>query len=1579
MALWGALKLVALMWNYPLIFCLFLLLFTPALFPIVLYFSPLFISTGLCAIALVSINMADTSPGSESEDDPYLRRWQAEQSSKPPNQQQQQKRSWSQWLTQAEEKTRVWIDSRLTPQQRKQVSSDDNNDHFRWKVIHDNDDENELRDDDHILPPPSKPTKIKYGTRTVDEDGDHQEEAKVEVERTSIPVTGVNEDVRNGNSEEIREALELNDESVVTQSRSISEEKRDSLPPVHVVAAVVAERMMHHASSNQELDRNFVDKSKPPSRPPPPFPVTTTRRYYNEQQPEGRRDVTTNDNNSSNKEVTPTVGLQGAVGEGVAPTVVEEIVVQDIASHAMPLSSSSTLQDAATAQQELAGGTSAAISSHTSSPDEAPTVNSARLIGALDVNFLHRNQVQPDLVVESSTQSERRELEVPGVFHASPAAPSTPPTQSMNEDVAEARMRKPEPVSTTTITYDAVKSRDMGGLVRDEQFVSSQEVTAEGEIGGKKDIDQPELHESELGVPRSDGEVHENGVRWSTHPNIINSESTTFPSDASPPPDADFLDESEIPDRSEKVIFVDESSKVGSNYAMSKDQDKITAGGVWCPSDTIQKRGLDEEVDVDRLLVPAVKEYMPQGQSGIEGDVAAVIFSATISTSILPKEGGEGRPGSSSVVDNGIHVHTSRNEEMQQNENRSDEDKKGLPSNSSFGSSESAEAVSSIHIVADEAEILYSVETSERGNSVAEGLSNEKLEKRSGTDHAQNVEIEAVLSEETEDVISSKEDIFPVNSVQKGDRDGERETSASGLIEDADVQDLTASDKVDGKRSSPSLKMSSSMPVSSRQVRKRSTLAKAISFAEEFHQDNSDSDSEGDEAVRGKSRTTKNVSLDSVEEVTARLSKKYNPTWTKVRQMKESAEQSRSSLALMAIVAPTDEPVDTTEIRPVDSPKESPSLPERKGSDETTDSYMVSMKKVLSAVKSGRNRDKDGAGKGQPQISEKKGLSSVLRINRERFTSPLRRQRSTVKEKEKAGGTTGLTDLAEEEGKPSADKFKDLLMVPLVKAFSSEARVGSGSSNSGRKPDTARELNPQGSSSPALSISSSGHKGRTTETEAVADGKVRGRFILPLKKRFSSDSREERRKKDSTGSASQTPDRSGPLILEVEDKKFKSPDKRFSLSWNKKRHKDDNHSAATSQREEVSPGSIFEKPRSPGISAETTARLISQGNSNSCTSSPIVDEDEAAAYLKGELCSQERSLFWPLSKQREKERESSSLTSELTKEKERGVKSSSSSWWTRKRDKVVVEEATIVVPEDDQATREYVRLFPQKLTARRGHDFKSSPEETTITRSRSSHNYGVENLDSADRNSTPQTPSSSKNSEKSEPQYPLSVRSRVNEGKASPAPTHRREHSDNIQIKFRGHERRMSLPEFDTTEGDQDLTSGEYISPFNQNSSQSVGRTSSASKPQHLRHRSSDVIGMYSRRSEGQELSPFDGARSNMKVKELYRNLDFKSPSSNVEIRITDKLKVPLEEVLSLLAVGDSSSAQNSTVAAVESSSSSGEETSSSEEEWSSSDDEHVEENSAAASGEHLIAPLDRAKESWAFYERNRQLPFVDD
>jgi hypothetical protein len=50
-----ALGLVTLLWNHPVLTGLLLLIFTPPFFPMVVYFSPLLMSTALCVVALVSV------------------------------------------------------------------------------------------------------------------------------------------------------------------------------------------------------------------------------------------------------------------------------------------------------------------------------------------------------------------------------------------------------------------------------------------------------------------------------------------------------------------------------------------------------------------------------------------------------------------------------------------------------------------------------------------------------------------------------------------------------------------------------------------------------------------------------------------------------------------------------------------------------------------------------------------------------------------------------------------------------------------------------------------------------------------------------------------------------------------------------------------------------------------------------------------------------------------------------------------------------------------------------------------------------------------------------------------------------------------------------------------------------------------------------------------------------------------------------------------------------------------------------------------------------------------------------------
>ncbi|KAL3689514.1 hypothetical protein R1sor_015823 [Riccia sorocarpa] len=1477
------------------------------------------------------MNMVDASP--ESQDDPYLKQWQSEQLE---SKSRKNRQSWSQWATKLKDNTRLWIDRRLTPK-RKQVSPE-GGDGVKWKVIHDNDDENE-GPDHRILPPAQKRTKIKYGESTVDEEGDRQEGEGANTESASVAVTGGIEDVRN---EFLSKRGANSDEQIIDASKeagSKSEEK--------------------YQESGQAPELNLVDKTKPPTRPPPPpsNKTSTTRNYHHLPSQGGTRDVVTNNtsNNSSSasgKGVPPTVGsVEGAVEEvGVGTTVVGMAAVQDNAtSHATPKLSTTLRRDDSASQQHPAAASSKS--------DDSLPVSSARSIGRMNFSResgsksnhvsprKRRNPMGSSSVGSSPEKALQQELPAV-VSRGSTGTPTPPRTPPMNEKVAQARMRKPEPVTTATHT---VPSNGVNGGVRDEQFLFPLEGLATAGKTGTRNREQSSPSsssgESELSRSRKDGGgAHDGPVRLSKN---ISSESTNL----NPAVVVDSFDESEVADRSEKVIFVDESSELKSNYAASSNDHRFTTDGVCLDADdSVKRRGSD----VEGLSVSPDKERKPEGQSATKVDVSSLNLSASLRSSMASDEGCEKGAGISSV-DNVHDVQTASNDAKQQKYNLCSEKE-----NSNLVSSQSIDGIASVTVRERDSENISPAETSEGGSSVVEGLG-------SGADQLQNVQTEGVPTENIEGAVSrSDENSFPVDLAQKGSRGG----SSSGKDE-ADAQNLSG-DQNDDTRSSSLLKKSTSMPTASRvQVRERSTLAKANTFAERnLHQSDSDSDTEGALGIKRASERRK-ISLDSVEEITARLSKKYSSTWTKVQQQqtKESPEPSRSKTD-----TPVEKPADTPEIFPL----------QRRGSEsQPTDSYMASMKKVLSAVKSSRNREKEVLGKnGQGQIvPEKKGLvslASVLSIKRERFTSPLRRAgagssgKKKEKEKERVGDETGFVALAEEEGKRSADKFRDRLM----KAFSSEARTSS-SSSSAKKPDT-----PSRDFTPAASPGSSSAYNRSTETEAVADGRFsRGRFTLPLK-RFSWDRGEERYSfNDSAASTSETPDRSGPLTRDPADEKqkSKSPDRKFSFHWNKKRQKDDDTQSQKARESVPSPSSIFQKPRSPGISEQTAARLRS----------PVIDvaDDDTASCFGDELPSQERKLFRSLSKRRDKKKELSSLlAAESSKEKVKGGKPSSySSWWTRKRDKVTVEEATIAVQEDDQTTRQYAKLSPQEVAAVRDDSgFKRSPEKTTATSTNSpsaTSTLGVATSHSVERIPNPITPSTSeKKTDKRETPYPVSVRSRVNEEMGSPATAQRLDFSKSIRIKTQGHQRRMSLPEFDTPEADSALTSGEEINPLEQKNPNSVGRsssydwrTSTAWNGQHSRHKSSDVIDMFAgRRSDIQEqVSPFEGSSSNPKVKELYRNLDFQTPSSNVEIRITDKFKVPLEEVLSLLAVGDSSSSvRNSTVAAVESSSA--EETSSSEEDWSSSDDEQVEESREGEEeeAEELSVSMDRVKKSWALHQR---------
>ncbi|CAM6092198.1 unnamed protein product [Calypogeia fissa] len=111
----GVWELVKFLWSHPIISCLVLLLFSPPFFPIIVYFSPVLLCTGLVAIAMVSMSMGG---GAQSEDwrDGTGRRYEptvlrhVEVPAKPARE------SWLDWMKKKEEKAKAWVDSRFLNQ-----------------------------------------------------------------------------------------------------------------------------------------------------------------------------------------------------------------------------------------------------------------------------------------------------------------------------------------------------------------------------------------------------------------------------------------------------------------------------------------------------------------------------------------------------------------------------------------------------------------------------------------------------------------------------------------------------------------------------------------------------------------------------------------------------------------------------------------------------------------------------------------------------------------------------------------------------------------------------------------------------------------------------------------------------------------------------------------------------------------------------------------------------------------------------------------------------------------------------------------------------------------------------------------------------------------------------------------------------------------------------------------------------------------------------------------------------------------------------------------------------------------------
>ncbi|CAM6086152.1 unnamed protein product [Calypogeia fissa] len=111
----GVWELVKFLWSHPIISCLVLLLFSPPFFPIIVYFSPVLLCTGLVAIAMVSMSMGG---GAQSEDwrDGTGRLYEptvlhhVEVPAKPARE------SWLDWMKKKEEKAKAWVDSRFLNQ-----------------------------------------------------------------------------------------------------------------------------------------------------------------------------------------------------------------------------------------------------------------------------------------------------------------------------------------------------------------------------------------------------------------------------------------------------------------------------------------------------------------------------------------------------------------------------------------------------------------------------------------------------------------------------------------------------------------------------------------------------------------------------------------------------------------------------------------------------------------------------------------------------------------------------------------------------------------------------------------------------------------------------------------------------------------------------------------------------------------------------------------------------------------------------------------------------------------------------------------------------------------------------------------------------------------------------------------------------------------------------------------------------------------------------------------------------------------------------------------------------------------------
>ncbi|BFI32348.1 hypothetical protein MPTK2_4g05080 [Marchantia polymorpha subsp. ruderalis] len=1689
----GVWDFVALIWNHPFISCLVLLLFTPALFPVVVYFSPLLISTALCAIALISMNMGENP---ETEDDPYVRRWQSEQvereQSKPARQ------SWFQWVRKAEEKTRLWVDGRF--------SKGKPDDRFNWKVIHDNDDENEVSvpSDPPFLPLSGKPTKIKYG-KPADEE---EEEAKEHDRRAHegpdksigapeptlagsskhVPIGALQEEIQSVVGDVVHPGIVLPpNESDAIGAPSAAAGVVDVLAaatpsklvgkPVSSGLHVLAETIQHKvpATSNQKADANpSTSTTTTPSSQPKLGDVAAVAAE--------RR----GDGGSEASRVAGGAVAQRLVQEhgGHAPPSLDN--ASPVAAQYPPVKSarvataaaiaaagpsrttmSSSLRDAMSPSSSE--GTASAARSLASISAQIAAVGNEALSEKVRLSRSHPTNLVPmEAVAETSSDpsgpaapappEDASQSSVSGSPNASENPTRTPVPMrlpSMNERVAEARMMKPEPTAYNVEDMDT-----------DSPFLDAQESATDepAVVSGRAEGEQQPTAGSRSGSGLGSGE-HELGRRTSSGSGGADAGSKKLVAELVIDRSAEF----------EKVIFVDESSKVGNNIsAAGHPQERGVGDGVRLHSEVVEVKGsgptktevgLDVLLDSDQMLGLSAKKDKSKERledicvSGGVGDGSCTVGRATISSrsiedernlgseptqfgnSILERrdrlQGPEEKSSGSSLVGDSIKPGSDGSRAQQQQQQEQELAREGEGSDASGSGTRSIDARSSVDrrksdndVKVEEGENLGAVQTSDGTSTVVDRLNAKRRRDDLATDQlqiltedAKNLPGPATTSESNSnsrpDVAGDVEganEIIPFSSrseagevgsgariymepdvarrirslnIREEKHDGEKEAMmwSPTSVGTPSVRNSTDSRNAWVKANKEeefdeymkeylSLKKSSSLPASGRpeegvraSAMALATLGKAASLPEKKKRGGDDSDTDTEAGVGTRRKPwTKIHNMDSVEEITARLSKKYN--WAKIATTKDGAGTSSSSSRPVTALASVDAPkAIEPEIFAVNSPKVPRHIsPMRRGidpekSEDAADSYMSPMKKVMSAVRNVGSKDKDTSGKpGPAQPHERKGLSSVLNIKRERFISPLKRVFASESEggrksgssnerkgaaaaasKEKVAATAALAALAEEEPPVgSTDRFKDRLMTPLKKVFSTEANAG------GKKADIALEATAEGSTprvkgSPAL-------KALSGKDEAGTD-KFRDRFILPLKKKFSSDS--------SGGKTAHTPEKrglSGPIIdssgeiglgaTSTLDRHLRSPEKKFSLSWPKKRAKDDHSPAPPAPAPEaLSPGSIFEKPRSPGISEKATARLISHGKSYSI---PSVSLDDSG-YSSEDLRSPERNLFRIPSKDREKALAQSSK--EREKEKATG---SRTSWWNRKRDKVVVEEATVA--QARQPTRDDARSSPERFIGGRSAD-RTSPLLRRLEKD--------EQL--------------------------LAVRASPSEDIASPSRTqHRREHSDSLPTRFRGHERRMSLSELSTPEKkasaaerlgivDPNVSMPERLSLFDK-SNTPPGRA------QHSRQRSVDVmpppraeahlyksrsaIGAADREQERyrNEKVPFSGSRSDPEVNKLYRNLE--SPS-NAEIRITDKLKVPLEEVLSLLAAGDSST-RNSTTARESSSS---EETSSSEEEWSSSSDE---EEAAAVTVPKVTQPVQSRKSNHFFNKGNRQLRNAD-